>query len=1003
MTPERYQQIGDIFHAALEFDVERRATFLDQACAGDEALRHDVESLIASHEQASDFIKAPALAVAAGLLAEREADEMIGRTAAQYKFLSVLGTGGMGRVYLVEDTRLGRRVALKFLPEYFTNDKNRVHRFHREARAASALNHPNILTVYEVGQMEGAEFIATEYVEGETLRARLTGTPFSLREALDVAVQVAEAIAAAHQAGIVHRDLKPENIMVRRDRYVKVLDFGLAKLTENLASPEAGASNVPTRLAIETNPGVVMGTAEYMSPEQARGLAVDARTDVWSLGVVVYEMVAGKRPFAAATHGDTVVAILEREPAPLLYYARHAPNELERIVAKALTKDLEERYQTVKEMAIDLRRLRRRLEVEAELERSAQPGADSDLTRAGSSGDGPDAVAETVIQPQARVSDDAAVLPTSSAEYVVNAIGRHKWGVALFGVLTLFTLSGLGYGLYRFLTLPSTVPEHFQSTSLTRLTATGRARLAAISPDGKYVVYAEEDNQKQSLLVKQVATGSAVQIVPPANVGYWGLTFSNDSNYVYYVRAERSSGSYNNLYRVAALGGNSTKLLEHVDSAVAFSPDGRRLAFVRDNLRMQETLLVLVNSDGSGEQTLATRKSPDRFASDVATRLSWSPDGKIIALPGANADANEIVAVSVEDGSEKSLTPQRWGYVGQIAWLSDASGLMMMAADEGSYQTAAQLWHLSYPGGEARRITNDLNQYQDVSLTSDSSALVTTQQNRISNIWLAPAADVGRARQITAGTFDTSLAWTPDGRIVYWSNAKGTRDIWIMDSDGSNQKQLTHEGNNGRPRVSPDGSYVVYASSRGGKMNVWRMDIDGSNAKPLTDGKGNGNPHVSPDGRWVVYTSWNSGTGILWKVPIDGGNSVQVSGPTANLPVVSPDGKQVACFYWDEEANPSRGAMILPFDGGPPSKRFNIGPHAGGGFALHWSQDGRSLLYISNFSNIWSQPVDGGKPVQLTDFQGDQIFDFEYSRDGKWLAVARGRVTDDVVLIRHSK
>src|SRR5829696_6402838 len=280
MTPERYRQIGEVYHAALEIDAGERAAFLDAACAGDAALRREVESLIASHEQAPDFIAEPAFGVVAWLLAGDEDDALTGRTFGRYRVLSLLGAGGMGRVYLAEDTELGRRVALKFLPEYFTTNKDQVWRFRQEARAASALNHPNILTVHEVGEAGGAAFIAMEYVEGETLRARL-GAPLSLAEALDVAAQVADALSAAHRAGIIHRDVKPENVMLRRDGYVKVLDFGLAKLIGKLAGLGPAQSAAPTIQAVRTNPGVVMGTADYMSPEQARGLTVDARTDVW--------------------------------------------------------------------------------------------------------------------------------------------------------------------------------------------------------------------------------------------------------------------------------------------------------------------------------------------------------------------------------------------------------------------------------------------------------------------------------------------------------------------------------------------------------------------------------------------------------------------------------------------------------------------------------------------------------------------------------------------------
>ncbi|MGH9956080.1 MAG: protein kinase domain-containing protein, partial [Pyrinomonadaceae bacterium] len=756
MTPERYRQIGELYHAALELDPDERSSFLEQACAGDAALKSEVESLIASHEQASDFINEPALAVAAEMLADEQATELIGHTIARYHVLSLVGAGGMGRVYLAEDTALGRRVALKLLPEHFTNNKDQVLRFRQEARAASALNHPGILTVYEVGRVNGTEFIATEYVEGETLRSRLARGPFGVSEALDVATQVAEALVAAHEAGIIHRDIKPENVMIRRDGYVKILDFGLAKLTENLSTLRPSEFETPTRPAIKTNPGVVMGTAEYMSPEQARGLPVDGRTDVWSLGVVVYEMLTGRRPFSGPTHGDTIVSILEREPTPLLHQGPEVPPELDRIVTKALTKNTDERYQTVKEMALDLRRLRRRLEAAAEIHGSAQPVSSSEAkTVIHDTGRG--AVLGTKLQSAHRVSETEVARTTSSLEYLVSEISRHKRGAfVLVGVVVLL-LGGVGYGLYKF--LQQAAPAPFQTTKLTKVTASGWAKVAAISPDAKYVVYAEEDNRQQSLWIRQVATGSSVQIVSAADVAYWGLTFSNDSNYVYYVKNERGGGPFNKLYRVPSLGGASKKLMDHVDSAVSFSPDGRRLAFVRDNLKKEETEIVLANADGGEEQTLAKRKAPERFESDLSTRIGWSPNGKVIACPAMNIDSEgdfyNLVEVSVEDGSEKPVTLQKWAYIGQVAWLANSSGLVMVAADEGSTRASAQLWQLSYSSGETRRITNDLNRYTDVSLTADSNTMATVQKNQVSNIWVAPAGDPNRAKQITSGTNDT--------------------------------------------------------------------------------------------------------------------------------------------------------------------------------------------------------------------------------------------------------
>ncbi len=355
MTPERYRQIGELYHAALEREAGERASFLEKACAGDPELRREVESLIASHEQRADFMAASALTVAAGMLAESEAGGLTGQTIGRYCVQSLLGAGGMGRVFLAEDAGLGRRVALKLLREYFTHDESHVHRFRREARAASALNHPNIVTIHEIGQSGPVHFIATEFIDGETLRRAMARTPMPVHEVLDVAVQVASALQAAHEAGIVHRDIKPENIMLRRDGIAKVLDFGVAKLGVVAAVPAAHSLD-------RTTPGTVIGTAAYMAPEQARGQDVDARADLWSLGVVLYEMLTGRLPFAGESASDVVAAILTTQPSPLARHAPEAPDELQRIVHKCLEKNPEERYQSANDLLVDLRQLKKGLE-----------------------------------------------------------------------------------------------------------------------------------------------------------------------------------------------------------------------------------------------------------------------------------------------------------------------------------------------------------------------------------------------------------------------------------------------------------------------------------------------------------------------------------------------------------------------------------------------------------------------------------------------------------------
>src|SRR2546422_2427658 len=411
MRAERWQQVSVLFKSALEREPKERTAYLDEACSSDDFLRGEVESLIAAYEQAGDFIEPAALEVAAASFTDEQRESIVGRTINQYAILGSLGSGGMGEVYLAHDSKLGRRVALKLLPVYYNWDADRLHRFQQEARTASALNHPNILTIYEIGETEGSHFIATEFIEGETLRQRLTELPartardgtgsesrMKLDEVLDIGTQVAAALSAAHEAGIVHRDIKPENIMLRTDGLVKVLDFGLAKLTQRAAF--TADTEAATRVIVKTIPGMVMGTAAYMSPEQARGLAVDARTDIWSLGVVAYEMITGQVPFEGETATDVILSVVEKEPPPLARYSREVPAELERIINKALRKNRGERYQTVKDLALDLKTLKQELDVESRLERSKESYASSQDAATKSSGQ---AAVET-----ARVSESSA-------------------------------------------------------------------------------------------------------------------------------------------------------------------------------------------------------------------------------------------------------------------------------------------------------------------------------------------------------------------------------------------------------------------------------------------------------------------------------------------------------------------------------------------------------------------------------------------------------------------
>ena len=559
-------------------------------------------------------------------------------------------------------------------------------------------------------------------------------------------------------------------------------------------------------------------------------------------------------------------------------------------------------------------------------------------------------------------------------------------------------------------TAKSTAP--LQAMKLSRLTSTGTADQAVISPDGKYVVHVASESGRQSLRVRQVNTASDVQIVPPADVQYLGLTFSRDGDYIYYIGTEKNSPA-SNLYQVATLGGMPRRLIADVGSAVTFSPDGRRLAFIRNFPNEGETAVILANAGGGDERKLAVHKLPNFFHS-----VSWSPDGKSIACGAGSFVPNYntyVVVVSVDDGKEKQIGTQSWLLMGAVAWLPDGSGLILEASEQGSASSDAnQIWLLSYPDGEARRVTNDLNNYNGVSLTSDSNRLVTVQSETVSNIWLVPGGDADRAAQITTATSQRDgslgLAWASNGKIIYVSKASSNDDIWIMNGDGSNQSQLTANSRiNVYPSVSPDGRYILFISDRAGTPNVWRMDADGGNTKQLTSGSGEISPQCSPDGKWVVYTLLGSGKPTLWRVSIDGGAPQQLTDRYTALPAISPDGKSIACVYRDEQPNSPVKLAVFPFEGGKPTQVFDTEMSTPGNtlsreFPIHWAPDGRALTYVltaAGVSNIWSQPLAEGQPRQLTSFKSERIFWFDWSRDGKQFVVARGTRTSDVVLISN--
>jgi TolB protein len=499
---------------------------------------------------------------------------------------------------------------------------------------------------------------------------------------------------------------------------------------------------------------------------------------------------------------------------------------------------------------------------------------------------------------------------------------------------------------------------------------------------------------------------SQQQIAPPAELEYQQLLFSPDSKWLYYIVREQSIRT-SVLYQMAVLGGTARRIMTNANP-ITFSPDGQRIAFVRDFSSQAQDALMVANADGSSDpQKLAVRKYPDYFPNTTAP--AWSPDGKLIACAVMNAVDRQatVAAVSAAGGTATLMTAQRWSNVDALAWLTDGRGLIVQARDQGTPNR--QLSHLSSPGGEVRKLTSELNSYVGVSLTADSSALITVQADPSLNIWVAPQGETSRATPITSGAGKnegrSGLAWTPDGRIVYYSNVSGQADLWVMDAEGTNQKQLTiNAGSNSSPTVSSDGRNVVFISTRTGSPSIWRIDITSGDARQVTTDSPS-YPYLASHGNWVIYGRATSGKLTLWKAPLDGGDSAQLAdeipGTTSCCPALSPDGQWIAYFYQGE---PASGIAVIPADGGPPTRTLGYPPTITWGL-VRWTPDGQALAYIdtrAGISNLWRLPLDGGPVKQITDFKTEQIFQFDWSRDGRWLALARGSITSDVVLVQDS-
>ncbi len=1016
MDAKRLKQVEEIYHAALEIPDGKRESFFKEHCGEDQELRREIETLLAFEKTFGNFIDLPPESLAAEIFSEKEKEtSFVNRTINNYKVEKLIGRGGMGEVYLAFDTKLERRVALKILPESFTVNHNRLNRFVQEAKAASALNHPNIITIYEVGEFESVNFIATEFIDGETLRDRLEKDSMPLSELLSVAIQTAEGLSAAHTAGIIHRDIKPENIMIRRDGYVKILDFGLAKLSQ--PPNDSGAFNgnemeAATRKLVLTMPGSVMGTVSYMSPEQTRGLAdIDSRTDIWSLGVVMFEMLTRRVPFGGETMNDVIASILTTQPPPLSKFITRPPAELERIVTKTLQKSREERYQVTKELTLDLKSLRKEMEFSAQLERVSYNGEKN--------------ITAEIPKQQLTVAENFK--PTYPSKFIL---------------ILLFTLLAVG-GIWWFFVKSPKTPESPEIAALktTEIVSWAGASgefysVGSFSPDGKMIAFASTKTGGKNIWIKQTNSGEAVQITKDEFSNEQPIWSPDGDELAFFSRRGNQTG----IWRIPVLGG-SPKLAAIVE-------DGSSLLrfWSKQNLIYYESEHDIYAIDVSSGQT---RKITDLDSNTPAESINISPDEKRVAyatldgeiwsvwtkelttaapkkLFSSNAEIKNTVfhtdnqrifySALVDDTFQIFVTDINAAPPKQITFAERDCFVLGVAPDGtkilyGSAKEESDIWGINLKDGKEFTVASDIDSELWASVSPDGKTIAyqsiknLSQGNIISKGTLLTKKLNSDDPPIKLVTEVFSSLWSPDGKNIAFSHiANNKYQISTISAVEGGQKHLAASDiDSGYYSIlpynrlqtndfswSPDGGKISYTSNKSGQKNLWIVNADGSNETQLTNNNDSKLyffcPLWSPDGKRIVFSSkTGNSTGkptySIWIIDTETKNLrlmtqqktfFRLIGWMLNgkeLILVSTDGSEtsglqteVALTRLETETGKTQPIAILK-----DTYLYNI----------HLATDGKNIAFAAHREgkdNIWLIPANGGVEKKLTNNNDARLY-----------------------------